>query len=173
MIKLTDEQERELTNLWEQKISTMEYRTLDLCANIIDGYQRRLEEYERNVDCLNVPFHVPDYQTDRDGLHNSIITLQLLLGMKCLTRDCQYPRTLESALQDTGMAEQNVSTEVKRCEDYLERANKSSQKSLDLAERAIRVTRDVLREKRIRGDTLTTDERNALDRAYDILSADH
>ncbi len=173
MATLNDEQEQELIELWEKKISTIEYRTLDLCANIIEGYQRRLGEYERNVDCLNVPFSCPDYQTDRDGLNNSIINLQLLLGMKCLTRNCQYPRTLESALQDTGMAEQNVNTEVKRCEDYLERAKELSQKSSYLAEHAIRVTRDVLREKQMRGEALTTEERNALDIAYDILSVDH
>ena len=50
---------------------------------------------------------------------------------------------------------------------------KLSQKSSDLAERAIRVTRDVLKEKMMGGDTLTTDERNSLERVYDILSVDH
>lgn len=168
MTQLTEKQ-----GLWEQKISTIEYRVLDLCVNILDGYQRRLEEYEKNLDCLNIPVSHRDYQTDRDGLHNSIITLQLLIGYKCLPRDCQYPRTLESALRSSGMDEQNITIEVKRCEGYLERAAKLSQKSEDLAERAIRVTRDVLREKKMRGETLTVEERNALEIVYDILSVDH
>lgn len=173
MTQLTDKQKYELTKLWEKKSSTIEYRILDLCVNILDGYQRRLEEYEKNLDCLNILVSLPDYQTDREGLHNSIITLQLLLGEKCLTRDCQYPRTLESALRSSGVDEQNTTAEVKRCEGYLERAEKLAQKSEVLAERAIRVTRDVLREKQMRGEALTTEERNALERVYDILSVDH
>lgn len=159
--------------MWEKKLSTIEYRAVELCGNILEGYQRRLEEYEKNLDCLNVPVFCPDYQTDRDGLYNSIITLQLLLGVKCITRDCQYPRTLESALQDAGIDKQNVGAEVNRCEDYLEKAKKLKEKSLDLAERAIRVTRDVLKEKQMQGEALTTEEKNALERVYDILSADH
>lgn len=172
MTQLTDKQEYELTKLWEQKSSTIEWRVLDLCANILDGYQRRLEDYEQNLNCLNVLISWPDYQTDRDGLYNSIITLQLLLGVKCLTCDCQYPRTLESALRDSGVNEEDISAEIKHCEDSLQRARELKTKSLDLAGRVPRVTRDVLREKRMKGGILTTEERSALERAYDILS-DH
>ena len=168
MAKFTDKQ-----GLWEQKISTIEYRVLDLCVNIIDGYQRRLEEYEQDIDHLNVPISTPNYQEDHIGLRNSIITLQLLLGKRCLPRNCQYPETLENALRSSGMDEENISLEVEHCEDYLEKAKKLSEKSVELGERAREVTLGVLKEKRGRGETLTTEEMNALERIYEILSVDH
>ncbi len=158
---------------WERKMSTMEYRLLGLCGDILDGYQKRLEGYEREVDSLNVPVSWPDYQIDRDGLYNSIMSLQLLLGVKCLPRGCPVPRTLETALRDSGINEDDISTETKRCEDYLQRAHELKERSLELGERAREVTRDVLREKRMRGETLTTEEKNVLERVYEILSADH
>lgn len=159
--------------LRERKLSTMEYRMLELCGNILDGYQKRLDEYEKEIDSLNVPVSWPNYQIDRDGLHNSIMSLQLLLGENCLPRGCPVSRTLETALRDSGINEEDISVETKRCEDYLQRANELKERSLELGERAREVTRDVLREKRRRGETLTTEEKNALERVYEILSADH
>lgn len=159
--------------LWERKISMMEYRVLELCGNILDGYQKRFDECERKVNSLNVPVSWPDYQIDRDGLHNSMMCLQLLLGENCLPRGCPIPRTLEIALRDSGVNEEDISAEIKRCRDYMQRAHELKERSLELGERAREVTRDVLREKRMRGETLTTEEKNALERVYEILSADH
>ena len=159
--------------LGERKLSTTEYRMLELCGNILNRYQKRLDEYERDVNSLNIPVSWPNYQIDRDGLHNSIMSLQLLLGENCLPKGCQIPRTLEIALRDSGVNEENISAEIKRCGDYLQRAHELKAKSLDLHEHEVRATCDVLRSKRNRGEILTTEEKENLDRVCEILSADH
>jgi len=118
MDELTEGQKSGLTQLREKKTSIIEYRALELCGNIIQGYQKRLEEYERNIIGqnveVNVPVSWPNYGIDRDGLHNSIMALQLLLGYKCLANGCQYPKTLETALQEASIDEPDISNERKR-----------------------------------------------------------
>jgi len=173
MVSLTEDQKREATELWKKKISTIEYRALELCGNIIEGYQRRLERYEGDLDAQNIPVRWPDYSTDREGLHNSIISLQLLLGLGGLPRDCQSPRTLETALYDAGMDKENVDTEVNRGEGYLTRAEQLDQKAGDLFEREINLTIEVLTAKKRKGEPLTPEEEEALERVYDILADDH
>ena len=153
--------------------STTEYRLLELCGNVLDGYQKRLEGYKREVDNQNVPVSWPDYQIDRYSLHNSIISLQLLLGLDCLPRTSPVPRTLEAALQDLGVNEEQITTEIKRCESYLQRANDLKESSLVYFDREIRGTYKFYREKRRRGETLTSKEKEHLDRICEILSADH
>ena len=54
MDELTEGQKSGLTQLREKKTSIIEYRALELCGNIIQGYQKRLEEYERNIIGQNV-----------------------------------------------------------------------------------------------------------------------
>ncbi len=93
--------------------STTEYRLLELYGNVLDGYQKRLEEYEREVDNQNVPVSWKNYQIDRNSLYNSIMSLQLLLGLDCLPRKSPIPRTLEVALQDLGVNEEQITTVVK------------------------------------------------------------
>ena len=153
--------------------STTEYRLLELCGNVLDGYQKRLEEYKREVDDQNVPVSWPNYQMDRDGLHNSIMSLQLLLGLDCLPRTSPVPRTLEAALQDLGVNEEQITTEIKRCESYLQRANDLKESSLGYFGRKVRATYDFYSEKKRRGETLTSEEKENLDRVCEILSADH
>lgn len=157
----------------EKKISLIEYRLFELCKNVLEGYQKKLEGYEREVDNLNVPVSWANYQIDRDCLHNSIMSLQLLLGLDCLPQMYPAPRTLEAALRYLGVDKGEIDSDINSCESYLQRANELKERSLELGERAREVTRDVLREKRMRGETLTTEEKNALERVYEILSADH
>lgn len=159
--------------LRERKLSTMEYRMLELCGNILDGYKKRLDEYKKEIDSLNVPVSWSNYQIDRDGLHNSIMSLQLLLGENCLPRGLSVSRTLETALRDSGINEEDIRAETKRCKDYLQRAHELKTKSLNLSEREVRATYDVLRGKRNKGETLTAEEKEKLDRVCEILSTDH
>ncbi len=157
----------------EKKISTIEYQLLELCGNVLDGYRKRLEEYERDVDNQNVPVSWKNYQIDRDSLHNSIMSLQLLLGLDCLPKMCTAPRTLEVALRDLGVNEEQINAEIKCCEDYLQRAHNLKERSLDYYQREIRTTYDFLRRKKKRGETLTLEEKENLDRVCEILSANH
>ncbi len=159
--------------LRERKLSTMEYRMLELCGNILDGYQKRLDEYEKQVDNLNVPVSWSNYQIDRDSLYNSIMSLQLLLGLECLPRMCPTPRTLEAALRDSGVDEREIDSDIKSCESYLERAKELKEKSLDYFEKERRATYNFLREKRMSGEPLTSEEKERLDRICEVLSADH
>ena len=173
MVELTSEQREKQAELWKKKIGCLEYRTLDLCGNILDGYQARLNEYGNNINQRNVPVSRPDSSIDSKSLHDSTITLQLLLGRKCLYRGCQYPQTLETALQEAGLDEQNVTEEVKRCNDYLEKARELRTKSLDLAEQGLKVTHEVLTAKLRKGEVLTVEEKEALDFFYDVVDANH
>ncbi len=157
----------------EKKISTIEYRLLELCGNVLDGYQKRLEEYERNVDNQNVPVSWKNYQIDRDSLYNSMMSLQLLLGLDCLPKMCQAPRTLEMALRYSGVNEELINSEIKRCESHLQRAYDLRNRSLDYFDRERSATYDFLREKKKKGETLTSEEKELLDRVCEILSADH
>ena len=154
-------------------MSTTEYRLLELCGNVLDGYQKRLEEYKREVDDQNVPVSWPNYQMDRDGLHNSIMSLQLLLGLDCLPRTSPVPRTLEAALQDLGFNEEQITTEIKRCESHLQRAHDLKNRSLDYFDRERSATYDFLQGKKKKGEALTSEEKEHLDRICEILSADH
>lgn len=158
---------------WNIKCSSLEYRTLELCIIIIEGYEIRLEEDKRNLNELNIPLSSLNFSTDYKGLHNSTITLQLLLGLKCLPNDCQYPQTLETALQMAGMSEETVKTEVERCEGYLEKANNLRRRSSNFAELKTRTTYDFLMNKLAEGETLTPEERKALESAGNILAEDH
>lgn len=90
-----------------------------------------------------------------------------------IPRGCPVSRTLETALRDSGINDEDISAETKRCEDYLQRAHELKTKSLDLCECEVRATYDVLRGKRNRGETLTPEEEKNLDRACEILSTDH
>ena len=153
--------------------STTEYRLLELCGNVLDGYQKRLEGYKREVDNQNVPVSWKNYQIDRDSLYNSIMSLQLLLGLDCLPRTSPVPKTLEAALQDLGVNEEQITTEIKRCESYLQRANDLKESSLGYFGREVRATYDFYSEKKRRGETLTSEEKENLDRVCEILSADH
>jgi len=106
----------------EEKIGLIEYRLFELCKNVLDGYQKKLEGYEREVDNLNVPVSWENYQIDRDCLHHSIMSLQLLLGFHCLPQMYSAPRTLEAALRDLGVNEGEIDFDIKSCESYLQRA---------------------------------------------------
>ncbi|MBU1643713.1 MAG: hypothetical protein KKA62_04575 [Nanoarchaeota archaeon] len=159
--------------LHEKKSSTIEYHLLELCGNVLEGYQKRLERYEKEVDSQNIPVSWPDYQIDRDSLHNSIISLQLLLGLNCLPKMCPTPRTLEAALREVGINDEQINAEFKRCESYLQRAKELKERSLDYSEKERRATYNFLREKRRRGEPLTSEEKECLDNICEILSADH
>lgn len=157
----------------EKKISLIEYRLFELCKNVLDGYQKKLEGYEREVDNLNVPVSWANYQIDRDCLYNSIMGLQLLLGLDCLPKMYPAPRTLEAALRDSGVDEREIDSDIKSCESYLERAKELKEKSLDYFEKERGATYNFLREKRMSGEPLTSEEKERLDRICEVLSADH
>lgn len=173
MAELTPEQRAELNDLWKKKIGVIECRAFELCKNVIDGYHARLEECRKAVDSGRVPVQWTGYSTERDALHNSIMMTQLLLGMKCLPRDCQSPRTLETALRDAGIEEAFIDATTKQCEEYHTKALSLRAESLDLDHYARHVTLSVLTEKKRMGEKLTPDEDVALQRIYEILAEEH
>src|SRR3989344_2877111 len=115
--------------VWEIKISTIEYRTFDICKSVIDGYQKRLEAYERNIEAKHLPLSCPGTSEDIDALHKSTVTLGILLGLGCLPNDCRKPMTLEDALRNAGMDEQFILDEKKCCEEYNNKAKYLREKS--------------------------------------------
>lgn len=172
MLKLTPEQKKEATELWKKKVSTIEYHALELCVNLIDGYQKGLEKSETYLNDKIVP--LPDHhELSYQAALNSIYTLQLLLGIECLTRDCHYPLTLEVALQEAGLNEEIISIEKKRCEEYLTKAEQLMHKSEVLGERGVKITYEVLTAKQMKGETLTSEEKESLGDAISHLSIDH
>lgn len=173
MTELTSEQRATEDELWMKKIGVIEYRAFELCKNVIDGFQARLEEYRMEIDNARVPVQWTGYSAQRDALHNAIMITQLLLGMKCLPRDCQSPRTLETALRDASIEETFIDATTKQCEEYHTKALALRDESLDLGDYERRVTLSVLNEKKRRGEKLTPEEDVALQRIYEILADEH
>lgn len=173
MADLTPEERVEMDRVWRKKVRTIEYRAFELCKNVVDGFQARLEEYRKDVDDKRVPVKWNGYSAQIDALENSIMMTQLLLGMKCLPRDCQSPRTLETALRDVGVKESVIDATTKQCEEYRRKALALRNESLDLGDYATRVTLSVLNEKTRKGEKLTPEEDTALQRIYETLADEH
>ena len=75
-------------------------------------------EYNIPVRCVELNGNLDD----KNCLHHSIMSLQLLLGFHCLPQMYSAPRTLEAALRDLGVNEGEIDFDIKSCESYLQRA---------------------------------------------------
>lgn len=167
-----DEEHQRRTACWMKKTNTLEYQSLELCKNMIDGCEARLNGYELALAREELFYSWPGEDQDREGLLRATITLQVLLGWEPPYRT-QRPRTLEEALENSGLDAEMVRAEVKVCEEYHHKACELKEKRLLLGEKNFQLRYDVLAQKSRKGIILTEQERTALDNIYEILAADH
>ncbi len=167
------EQKRK-TDVWFQKKSTLEYRSLVLCRNFIDGYEAKVNDYEQALERKELFPSWPGYEPDRNTLCHATITLQILLGYEPFqVRDQTSLKTLEEALREKGLDNEDITLEVDSCQEYHQKAHYLKNKLLQLGERSFQLRFDVLTAKKGRGEELTEREKQALDNLYDILADNH
>lgn len=173
MNQLTEEEKRQRDEDWIKKTGTIEYQTLKLCEDVVDGYGSKLDSYEQALEREELFHSWPGYKHDRNALHNAKISLQILLGHPSSIKNQPRLRTLEEALRNTGLEESEVEKELKNCEEYNQKAHNLKERAFYLSDKALELQYQVLTAKQRRGETLTEREKAALEFCYDVKSANH
>jgi len=149
------------------------YNTFQLCKNVVDGYESRLNDYELALDQEEIFYSWPGYEHDRNALHHARINLQILCGYDSQYKNQPHLQTLEDALRNTNLEEPEIKKETENCRKYERKAYDLGEKSFSQSDRALDLRYKVLTAKQRRGEILTEREKAALEFIYDIADANH
>ncbi|MDP3990088.1 MAG: hypothetical protein Q8Q01_02690 [archaeon] len=173
MDHLTEEEKQKRDQDWIKKIGTLEYNTFNLCKSSVDGYESRLNDYERSIEQEELFYSWVGYEHDRQSLLYAKINLQNLLGYDPSFRNQPKLKTLEEALREVELEEAEIKIETENCQKYDQKAHDLQERCSYLSEQVLELQKRVLTAKMRSGETLTERERKALEFIYDVADANH